>query len=159
MVSRTETFILNPILTFLAYLLPPWLAPNAVTTLGGLHCTVMYAIMWYYSPNFDSVVPDWTLILSGYCTFAYYTFDCMDGKQARRTGTSSPLGQLFDHGFDCICNLAHLSAAGGYDMSGGTRWFVGLQLILQGIFGLRSGRSITPECCPTAQVTSSVSLR
>jgi ethanolaminephosphotransferase len=40
--------------------------------------------------------------------FLYYTFDCMDGKQARRTGSSSPLGQLFDHGMDCVCNLSHL---------------------------------------------------
>lgn len=40
--------------------------------------------------------------------FLYYTFDCMDGKQARRTASSSPLGQLFDHGMDCICNLSHL---------------------------------------------------
>jgi hypothetical protein len=24
--------------------------------------------------------------------------DCLDGKQARRTKNSSPLGQLFDHG-------------------------------------------------------------
>jgi ethanolaminephosphotransferase len=33
----------------------------------------------------------------------------MDGKQARRTGSSSPLGQLFDHGVDCLCLLSHLS--------------------------------------------------
>lgn len=125
---------LNPIWSYLTSLLPLWLAPNAVTTLGGLHCAVMYAVIWHHSPNFDSVVPGWTLLLCGYCTIAYYTLDCMDGKQARRTGTSSPLGQLFDHGCDCVCNLAHLSAAGGYSMSGGTKWFVGLQLILQGSF-------------------------
>jgi len=28
--------------------------------------------------------------------------DAVDGKQARRTGTSSPLGQLFDHGCDAL---------------------------------------------------------
>lgn len=28
--------------------------------------------------------------------------DSIDGKQARRTGTSSPLGELFDHGCDAI---------------------------------------------------------
>lgn len=28
----------------------------------------------------------------------YLHMDCLDGKQARRTKTSSPLGQLFDHG-------------------------------------------------------------
>ena len=30
------------------------------------------------------------------------TFDAVDGKQARRTNSSSPLGELFDHGnSDC----------------------------------------------------------
>jgi len=33
----------------------------------------------------------------------------MDGKQARRTGSSSPLGQLFDHGCDALSLLAHFS--------------------------------------------------
>ncbi len=28
--------------------------------------------------------------------------DEMDGKQARRTGNSSPLGLIFDHGCDCF---------------------------------------------------------
>jgi ethanolaminephosphotransferase len=32
----------------------------------------------------------------------YTNLDCIDGKQARRTGSSSPLGQLFDHGCDAI---------------------------------------------------------
>jgi phosphatidylglycerophosphate synthase len=32
----------------------------------------------------------------------YQTFDALDGKQARRTGTSSPLGELFDHGCDAM---------------------------------------------------------
>jgi ethanolaminephosphotransferase len=30
--------------------------------------------------------------------FIYQSFDAIDGKQARRTGTSGPLGELFDHG-------------------------------------------------------------
>lgn len=29
-------------------------------------------------------------------------FDNSDGKQARKTGTSSPLGFLMDHGLDCV---------------------------------------------------------
>merc|ERR1712166_104189 len=52
----------------------------------------------------------------------------MDGKQARRTQQSSPLGQLFDHGFDCLCNLAHISCqAGGYLLLGGTYYFMAFQ--------------------------------
>ena len=29
-----------------------------------------------------------------------HTLDGIDGKQARRTGSSSPLGEMFDHGLD-----------------------------------------------------------
>lgn len=32
--------------------------------------------------------------------FCQLSTDGTDGKQARRTGTSSPLGELFDHGLD-----------------------------------------------------------
>ncbi len=42
------------------------------------------------------------LVLSGLCLFAYQTLDGIDGMQARRTGTGSPLGQLFDHGVDAM---------------------------------------------------------
>lgn len=39
----------------------------------------------------------------------YQTMDNVDGKQARRTGTSSGLGELFDHGIDSLnCTLASL---------------------------------------------------
>ena len=46
--------------------------------------------------------------------------DNIDGKQARRTGTSSPLGELFDHGIDSLnCTLASLfeAAAMGFGAS------------------------------------------
>ncbi|OEU21518.1 hypothetical protein FRACYDRAFT_180315 [Fragilariopsis cylindrus CCMP1102] len=120
--------VLNPIWTALTELLPIWLAPNMVTFIGALHCGVAYGVTWYYSSNFDQTVPNWVVFLNGYCTIAYYTFDCMDGKQARRTKQSSPLGQLFDHGFDCLCNLAHISCqAGGYLLLGGTYYFMAFQ--------------------------------
>lgn len=34
--------------------------------------------------------------------FTYYTLDNIDGKQARRTGNSSPLGMCMDHGCDAL---------------------------------------------------------
>lgn len=86
--------LLNPMWNYLTECLPLWLAPNMVTTLGGLHCGLAYAILWHYCPDFDNTPPNWVIMLAAYCSFAYYTLDCMDGKQARRTGSSSPLGQL-----------------------------------------------------------------
>uniref|UniRef100_A0A8C3F147 Cholinephosphotransferase 1 n=1 Tax=Chrysemys picta bellii TaxID=8478 RepID=A0A8C3F147_CHRPI len=37
--------------------------------------------------------------------FVYQSLDAIDGKQARRTNSSSPLGELFDHGCDCISTV------------------------------------------------------
>lgn len=34
--------------------------------------------------------------------FIYQSLDAIDGKQARRTNSSSPLGELFDHGCDSL---------------------------------------------------------
>ena len=36
--------------------------------------------------------------------FIYQTLDAIDGKQARRTGSSNALGELFDHGCDSLSN-------------------------------------------------------
>lgn len=41
-------------------------------------------------------------LLSAVSVVVYVNLDCIDGKQARRTATSSPLGQLFDHGCDAL---------------------------------------------------------
>ncbi|KAL7552763.1 hypothetical protein ACHAWF_017864 [Thalassiosira exigua] len=125
---------LNPMWTGLTELLPMWLAPNAVTTLGGLHCGLAYGVLWYYSPDMEVSPPDWAVFLAGWCTVAYYTLDCMDGKQARRTGSSSPLGQLFDHGFDCICALFFMSSTASFVMIGGTYWYLLLQTSIQFAF-------------------------
>lgn len=37
--------------------------------------------------------------------FVYQTLDAIDGKQARRTGSSNALGELFDHGCDSMSTI------------------------------------------------------
>lgn len=44
----------------------------------------------------------YSAVYAAFCIFFYSTLDNMDGKHARRTGSSSPLGLLFDHGCDAI---------------------------------------------------------
>ncbi|KAF9598620.1 hypothetical protein IFM89_028289 [Coptis chinensis] len=52
------------------------------------------------------------------------TFDAVDGKQARRTNSSSPLGELFDHGCDAIACALEALAFGSTAMCGkDTFWF------------------------------------
>ena len=47
-------------------------------------------------------VPAWASVLCALGLFLYQSLDAIDGKQARRTHSSSPLGELFDHGCDSI---------------------------------------------------------
>lgn len=58
-----------------------------------------------YSPNLSEVVPQWLCATNFLCLWLYQTLDALDGKQARRTGTSSPLGELFDHGCDALTTI------------------------------------------------------
>lgn len=46
--------------------------------------------------------PSWALYLCAMGLFVYQALDAIDGKQARRTNSSTPLGELFDHGCDCV---------------------------------------------------------
>lgn len=45
-------------------------------------------------------VPGWVWLACAFSHFMAHTLDGIDGKQARRTGSSGPLGELFDHGCD-----------------------------------------------------------
>jgi ethanolaminephosphotransferase len=54
--------------------------------------------------------------------FVYQTLDALDGKQARRTGTSSPLGQLFDHGCDALAALFSCVVLAGTLRLGASPW-------------------------------------
>lgn len=42
------------------------------------------------------------MLFFGICVFVYYTIDNVDGKQARRTKSSTPLGMCMDHGCDVL---------------------------------------------------------
>jgi ethanolaminephosphotransferase len=47
-------------------------------------------------------LPCWALISCAFLYLAYYILDQLDGKHARKTNQSSPLGLLMDHGCDAI---------------------------------------------------------
>lgn len=79
---------------------PMWLAPNLITLLGTGGLVLGYMVSAFYLPEFQGVAPWWVYFLCGFVVLSYLHLDCLDGKQARRTKTSSPLGQLFDHGCD-----------------------------------------------------------
>ena len=101
--SLVYKFILSPLAAWFVELLPLWVAPNLITLLGLAIPAATYAAGHYYSPTLEcGGVPRWLFLANGVGLFMYQTLDNMDGKQARRTGSGTPLGQLFDHGCDAL---------------------------------------------------------
>ncbi|XP_069485994.1 cholinephosphotransferase 1 isoform X2 [Ambystoma mexicanum] len=97
-----------PLQLFWAWLLerlPLWVAPNAITS-GGLLLNVLTCLLLVgYCPTATEEAPCWVFLLCAAGLFAYQSLDAIDGKQARRTNTSTPLGELFDHGCDAISTV------------------------------------------------------
>ena len=84
-------------------LVPLWMAPNLITFLGWLIFMSSTIIILCYDFTFQKDIPSWVFFYAAASLWIYSTLDAIDGKQARRTKTSSPLGQLFDHGCDSFC--------------------------------------------------------
>ena len=103
--SLVYKFFLSPLAEgCVHWLTPAWMAPNVITTIGLAFNILAAGLSMAYNPHFDRDDADvgWLAAVSSCCMFLYQTFDNMDGKQARKTGSSSPLGLLFDHGCDAI---------------------------------------------------------
>ncbi|KAK2585813.1 hypothetical protein KPH14_010413 [Odynerus spinipes] len=96
---------LQPWWDWLVSKVPLWLAPNLITILGLIVNIVTTLILVYYSPDARAEAPRWACFLCALGLFIYQSLDAIDGKQARRTGTSTPLGELFDHGCDSISTV------------------------------------------------------
>jgi len=82
--------------------MPLWVAPNLITLTGFFGLVASMAVSLFYCPRLEGAAPTWVYIFHFFCLFLYQTMDALDGKQARRTKTSSPLGELFDHGCDAV---------------------------------------------------------
>ncbi|KAF2682879.1 ethanolaminephosphotransferase 1 [Lentithecium fluviatile CBS 122367] len=118
--SLISRYILKHYWNGFVELLPMWLAPNLVTLIGFFFILGNVALLEVYVPDLVGPAPSWVYYSFAFGMWMYSTMDNVDGKQARRTGTSSPLGELFDHGIDSLnCTLASLleTAAVGYGTS------------------------------------------
>ncbi|KAK0160077.1 hypothetical protein PV328_007522 [Microctonus aethiopoides] len=96
---------LQPWWEWLVSYVPLWLAPNLITVVGLIINIATTLILVYYSPDAKSEVPRWACFLCALGLFIYQSLDSIDGKQARRTGSSTPLGELFDHGCDSVSTV------------------------------------------------------
>ncbi|KIV89528.1 hypothetical protein PV10_06921 [Exophiala mesophila] len=107
--SYVSNYILRHYWNGAVKLLPMWLAPNMVTLLGFFCILVNLLLLQIYMPDLVGPGPSWLYYSFALGLWLYSTMDNIDGKQARRTGTSSGLGELFDHGIDSLnCTLASM---------------------------------------------------
>lgn len=92
-------------------------APNTITVLGFV-IHVIANMLLIVQERGQKVIP-LTLLVFGILVFTYYTLDNIDGKQARRTKNSTPLGMCMDHGCDALgVSFITLGVAGTIVMSG-----------------------------------------
>ncbi|XP_031500404.1 choline/ethanolaminephosphotransferase 1 [Nymphaea colorata] len=122
--SYVAKYVLQPFWSRCVNLFPLWMPPNMITLTGFMFLVVSALLGYIYSPRLDSPPPRWVHIAHGLLLFLYQTFDAVDGKQARRTNSSSPLGELFDHGCDALTCAFEALAFGSTAMCGkDTFWF------------------------------------
>ncbi|XP_065176078.1 ethanolaminephosphotransferase 1-like [Sycon ciliatum] len=96
--------------TFLHYFVPMNVSANSMTFWGFMIGLSHLILLTYYDPAVTVIqplminvsVPSWVWLYGAVAHFLAHTLDGSDGMQARRTGTSSPLGELMDHGLDSL---------------------------------------------------------
>ena len=95
-----------PCLNKLVNYLPTNLAPNLITFFS-LMCNLIAFIIAMLDGGFDFSKPlkRSTCFIIGIFQLIYQLLDNIDGKQARRTGNSTPFGMLMDHGCDVFTNI------------------------------------------------------
>jgi len=119
--SLIYKYILSPMNDVLINFFPLWMAPNVVTLLGVAAGMSSHLLLQYYCPLLQGFAPWWVYVYDAFATFTYQTLDNLDGKQARRTGSSSPLGMLFDHGCDAL-NTTYCAINQACIMQTGPTW-------------------------------------
>lgn len=126
--SLLYKYILSPLAEWLVQnITPSTVAPNTITLFGLILMLISYCILWFYVPTLQLLLlqeekeqstngqgeaqevvesaPRWCFLFNCIAMLIYQTLDNMDGKQARKTKSSSPLGLLFDHGCDAINSI------------------------------------------------------
>lgn len=122
--SYLAKHVFQPFWSRFVLIFPLWMPPNMITLTGFLFVVASALLSYIYSPQLTSPSPKWVHFVHGLLLFLYQTFDAVDGKQARRTSSSSPLGELFDHGCDALACAFETMAFGNSIMSGKhTLWF------------------------------------
>ncbi|KAL7750459.1 hypothetical protein RI367_004233 [Sorochytrium milnesiophthora] len=120
--SPVSKYILRPYWEWATTLFPMWMAPNLITLIGFSFVWINFLFLLIWVPDMEGPGPSWLYFSFALGIWLYSTFDNVDGKQARRTGSSSPLGELFDHGCDALnCSVGAIVQAASLGL--GFTWY------------------------------------
>ncbi|CAK5009570.1 unnamed protein product [Meloidogyne enterolobii] len=101
--SPISVYISHPFWNWIVEFYPRWLPPNVLTLGGFLILISSFILVSIYDYNFNSntfgfkqeeAIPNWIWLVCSIATFLAHLLDGTDGKQARRTGSSGPTGEL-----------------------------------------------------------------
>ncbi|CAG0890127.1 unnamed protein product [Darwinula stevensoni] len=139
-------YVMHPFWNSIVKFFPEWVAPNVLTFTGFMLTVLNFLLFSVYDYEFrassdtfpkNPPIPEWAWLASALCVFAAHTLDGIDGKQARRTKTSGPLGELFDHGLDSWTTL--FIPACLYSVYGSSDYSIGplrMYFCLWNVFGM-----------------------
>ncbi|KAI6241695.1 hypothetical protein M3Y99_00331300 [Aphelenchoides fujianensis] len=103
--SILDEIVMHKVWNWVVQLYPYWLAPNLITLIGLIVNLVTVLVLSHFCYTATEEAPWWAYVQAALGLFIYQTLDATDGKQARRTNSSSPLGELFDHGCDSMTQV------------------------------------------------------
>ena len=115
--------------------IPQRMSPNIVTLIGFIFEIASSILSIVYSKCLTAKIPVWLKIVNGITLFFYQTMDNLDGRQARRTSSSSPIGQFFDHGCDALTGVFELvKCCASFELNVGRRAFIFIFMFGFGFF-------------------------
>ena len=122
---------MNPFWYKCASFVPYKISPNMVTV-SGLFCQFLsIIIIASYDLTFSEQLPVFVYIFSAFMIFMAQTLDAIDGKHARATNRTSPLGQLMDHGCDSMDNFLFCIVLSQAFLFGNSIHALSLQILIQ----------------------------
>ncbi|EJD74008.1 hypothetical protein LOAG_18617 [Loa loa] len=104
-ISWLDEYCMKRFWEYVVQFYPMWIAPNVITMSGFFINLVTVLILACFSYDAKIAASSWAYFQAALGVFLYQTLDATDGKQARRTGSSSPLGELLDHGCDAMSQV------------------------------------------------------
>src|SRR3954451_10066069 len=116
-----KRYLVEPLIRFI----PRSVDPNAITHVG--HLINLAGVVLLLA--FGGHGARWPLFAAVICLQLYNWCDNADGAHARRTGRSSALGELLDHGLDML-NTTYIGYAAAISINAPPAWWVGIALVV-----------------------------